>query len=248
MMREFAAANPPRKSTGLVPLPDLGKRLYKGEQGGLYPGGRNTPPKRYGGAGIAAARSIVPLDADGKPAAMGKIGLASIGMSNTTQESQAFRKLLATTPGVNPRLVFADCAQGGQTAAVTARGGFQLLESRGPAASGRRTGSPAGPGRLAETGQRSPQGSVPGRGEEAPRRSGGHRPKPPRPLPEPALDLRLEPHLRGLRGHTAQSGAPRLRDRLRREVADRGSYRRRGRRRPVDRLGTLSVGRWRGGA
>src|ERR1700704_2593638 len=36
--------HPTRESTGLIPLPDLGKGQYQGEQGGLYPGGENMPP------------------------------------------------------------------------------------------------------------------------------------------------------------------------------------------------------------
>src|SRR4051794_3723273 len=41
---EWMAAHPSRESTGLVPLPELGTGMYKGEQGGLYPGGVNTAP------------------------------------------------------------------------------------------------------------------------------------------------------------------------------------------------------------
>src|ERR1700742_4961611 len=39
--QEWMAAHPSRESTGLIPLPDLGTGMYKGEQGGLYPGGAN---------------------------------------------------------------------------------------------------------------------------------------------------------------------------------------------------------------
>src|SRR5688572_16649392 len=41
---EFVKTHPPRESTGLTPLPDLGGKTYQGEQGGLYPGGANVPP------------------------------------------------------------------------------------------------------------------------------------------------------------------------------------------------------------
>src|SRR3974390_2018454 len=44
--QEWMAAHPVRESTGLIPLPDLGKEKYKGEQGGLYPGGVNAPPAK----------------------------------------------------------------------------------------------------------------------------------------------------------------------------------------------------------
>ena len=50
-VRQYAQAHPPRESTGEIALTDLGKGLYKGEQGGLYPGGANTPPKAHLEAG-----------------------------------------------------------------------------------------------------------------------------------------------------------------------------------------------------
>jgi hypothetical protein len=117
---EYARTHPPRESTGLVPLPDLATGLYKGEQGGLYPGGRNTPPPAHLKAGLALAHEIVPLDSEGRPSADGKIVFLTIGMSNTTMESQAFRKLAAGDDSLNPRLALVDGAQGGQTARITA--------------------------------------------------------------------------------------------------------------------------------
>jgi hypothetical protein len=119
--QEFARKNPPRESTGLVPLPDLGAGRHQGEQGGLYPEGRNTPPAAHAAAGLKLGRAIVPLDADGRPAANGRVVLLTVGMSNTTQESQAFLKLAATDAAVNPAVTLVDGAQGGQTAAVTAK-------------------------------------------------------------------------------------------------------------------------------
>lgn len=119
-MREYQLRNPPRKSTGLIPIPDLGSRLHNGEPGGLYPGGSNTMPESHRQAGLAAAARIQPLDAGGRPSPSGKIVMVSIGMSNTTQESQAFAKLLGETSGLNPAFQFVDCAQGGQTALITA--------------------------------------------------------------------------------------------------------------------------------
>src|SRR5216684_8510953 len=59
---EYAKAHPPQDYTGLVPLTDLGKGTYKGEQGGLYPGGENVPPPAHAKAGLALSRQIVPLD------------------------------------------------------------------------------------------------------------------------------------------------------------------------------------------
>ena len=119
-MAEYQKANPPRESTGLVPLPALGAGDYQGEPGGLYPGGRNTPPESHQRAGIALARRIVPLDGSGAPSPDGRVVLLSIGMSNTTQEFQVFQKLAAADPGLHPRLVIVDGAQGGQAADTTA--------------------------------------------------------------------------------------------------------------------------------
>ena len=107
------------KSTGLIPLPDLGTGTYQGEQGGLYPGGRNTLPPAHRKAGLELARHITPLDADGHPSKDGKIVLISIGMSNTTMKFQAFMKLAQGDPSLNPNLTLVDGAQGGQVAWIT---------------------------------------------------------------------------------------------------------------------------------
>jgi hypothetical protein len=116
----YAKAHPPRDFTGLVPLPSLGTGLYQGEQGGLYPGGRNTLPRAHLKAGLALARKTIPLDAEGRPSESGRIVFLSIGMSNTTQESQAFIRLAHADGGLNPKLVLVDGAQSGQTARITA--------------------------------------------------------------------------------------------------------------------------------
>lgn len=109
---DYAQAHPPRESTGLVPLSDLAGKTYQGEEGGLYPGGRNTPPEAHLTQGLRLAKSIAPID--------GKIVFLTIGMSNTTQESQAFLKLAARDSEVNPKLTLVDGAQGAQVARITA--------------------------------------------------------------------------------------------------------------------------------
>ncbi len=118
--QQWVKDHPPRESTGLVALPDLGKGTHLGEQGGLYPEGRNTVPPAHLAAGQALARKIVPLDADGRPSANGKIALISIGMSNTTMKFQAFLRIAAQDRSLNPNLVLVNGAQGGQVARVTA--------------------------------------------------------------------------------------------------------------------------------
>src|SRR5258708_25218375 len=68
----------------------------------------------------------------------GKVVLVSVGMSNTTMESQTFAKLVSSDPGVNPHFVFVDGAQGAQAAdqAATATSNYwkivdQRLEKAG---------------------------------------------------------------------------------------------------------------------
>ncbi len=68
---DYARQHPARESTGLVPLPDLGKELYQGEQGGLYPGGANVAPSAHRQAGLRLAREITPLDRDGRQSPAG---------------------------------------------------------------------------------------------------------------------------------------------------------------------------------
>ena len=118
---EWAKTHPARESTNLLPLSDLGKGMYQGFPGGLYPDGQNVPPQVHLKAGLEQAKAVVPLDEEGRKSAGGKIVLLSIGMSNTTQEFQAFQKAAARDPGLNPKLAIVDGAQGGQTAQITGR-------------------------------------------------------------------------------------------------------------------------------
>lgn len=119
--QEWMAAHPARESTGLIPLPDLGTGMYKGEQGGLYPGGVNTPPPAHLKAGLALAKEIVPLDGDGHPSSDGKIVMISIGMSNTTMKFQAFQQLAKQQSDLNPKLLLVDGAQGSQVGWITSK-------------------------------------------------------------------------------------------------------------------------------
>jgi hypothetical protein len=112
------AAPPAAAGTGLVPLDQMaaGER-YKGQDGGLYGGGKNGPPPELQRAADKELAKIVPLGPDGKPAADGKIVLISIGMSNTTQEFSKFKELADRDPAKSPQVVIVDGAQGGQDAA-----------------------------------------------------------------------------------------------------------------------------------
>jgi lysophospholipase L1-like esterase len=106
---------------GLTPLMDMQPgESYLGFQGGLYPDATNAIPVPHLVGGMVQARAVRPLDAAGQPAANGRIVLLTIGMSNTSQESTAFRNRLQTFAGENPALVFVNGAQGGQTASIIA--------------------------------------------------------------------------------------------------------------------------------
>ncbi len=111
------AAAPAPWTQHLTPLTELGTGKYKGEDGGLYGGGRNEPPKLHLEAALKESAKIRPLDADGSPSKEGKIGLLSVGMSNTTQEYSRFKQLADADSAKAPNVVVIDGAQGGQTAA-----------------------------------------------------------------------------------------------------------------------------------
>jgi hypothetical protein len=106
----------PIDTSKLKPLPELGNEKYQGFEGGLYPGGKTEPPREHAAAGLALAKSIRPLAADGKPDTSGKIVMLSVGMSNTTQAFSAFQRLADADEQKNPHLVLVDGAQGGMTA------------------------------------------------------------------------------------------------------------------------------------
>jgi hypothetical protein len=107
-----------RTSVGFTPLTDMtASDRYKGEDGGLYGGGRNTPPESHVAAAKAATAKIGPLDAAGQPAANGTIAFVSISMSNATQEFSVFKQLADTDPQRSPVVRIVDCAQSGQAMA-----------------------------------------------------------------------------------------------------------------------------------
>lgn len=99
------------------PIVDMGPRdAYLGFPGRLYPDGANYLHGRHLGEGLKLALNIRPLDAAGEPSEDGKIVLLSIGMSNTSGESNAFASRLRNFRDRHPALVFINGAQGGQDA------------------------------------------------------------------------------------------------------------------------------------
>jgi hypothetical protein len=112
-----SAAMKGKESTGMVPLTELGDGKYKGESGGLYGNGKNTPPASHQAAARKELAKIRPLDGKGEPSRSGKTVLISLGMSNTTQEFSQFKRMADGDPNKSPNVVIVDCAQGGQAAA-----------------------------------------------------------------------------------------------------------------------------------
>jgi hypothetical protein len=101
-------------SSGLTPLTELGRRLYRGSaEGWLYPGETNSRPIDHDRAGLTLARGIEPLDAAGRPDPDGRYALLSIGMSNTKMEFEAFKPIADADPDKDPHLVLVNGAQGG---------------------------------------------------------------------------------------------------------------------------------------
>ena len=111
-------------TSGLKPLTDMtADDKYKGEDGGLYGGGKNEPPEQHLQAALKLAKEIQPLDADGKPSPHGKIGFISLGMSNTTQEFSEFVHAANADPAASMFVAIVDCAQGGMEAMMWATAG-----------------------------------------------------------------------------------------------------------------------------
>jgi hypothetical protein len=111
------ASEPLKPPVGLKPLTDMtADDRYKGQDGGLYGGGKNVPPEKHLQAALQEARQIRPLDPQGSPSDDGKIGFISVGMSNTTQEFSAFVPLANADPAKSPKVLIVDGAQGGMDA------------------------------------------------------------------------------------------------------------------------------------
>jgi hypothetical protein len=108
----------PRESIGVTPLSEMTARdRYKGEDGGLYGGGLNTPPEAHERAARAELARIKPLNADGQPAGNGRIVFLSISMSNATQEFSRFKRIADADAEKSSQLTIVDGAQGGQAMA-----------------------------------------------------------------------------------------------------------------------------------
>ena len=126
-------ANPARRSVvdpsdwdELVPITDLRGR-YRGEDGGLYGSGNNEPPEGHRAAHVNESRQVRPLDASGAPSDEGKIGLITIGFSNTSIETAGFKRAADADPQKTPRVVIVNGAIGGRSAVMWAWDGAAVL-------------------------------------------------------------------------------------------------------------------------
>ncbi len=122
-LESIGAPNPYFSAT---PLTDFAPgQLYLGKFSGLLYDGSNSPPPVNDADGRTFAGEVLPLDASGNPSASGKIGVVALGMSNWTEEwctgaasglthcdPQTFIDQAHNTPGINSKMVLADCAQG----------------------------------------------------------------------------------------------------------------------------------------
>lgn len=112
----------PRESTGMKPLTEMSADdRYKGEDGGLYGEGQNTPPATHRQAAEKELAAIQLLNTDGRPAADGRVVFISISMSNATQEFSRFKRIADQDPAKSAKLTIVDCAQGARTMEAWAR-------------------------------------------------------------------------------------------------------------------------------
>lgn len=114
-----------RTSVGFKPLSDMGANDYypnaadaDREEGGLYGNGSNAPPSAHYQKAVTAISQIKPLNSSGQvDEANGKIGVVSLGMSNTTQVFSKFKEIADQIgSGKSSKVVLVDGAYNAQTA------------------------------------------------------------------------------------------------------------------------------------
>ena len=110
----------------LVPITDM-LETYKGEDGGLYGGGRNQPPPSLRSAHLAESAKVVPRDAGGNPSSEGKIGFITIGFSNPSIESEDFKRAADADPQKSPHVIIVNGCIGGRSAVMWAWDGADVL-------------------------------------------------------------------------------------------------------------------------
>ena len=112
--------------SALVPITDI-TAPYKGEDGGLYGGGKNEPPDAHRAAYLKEAAGIVPRDANGGPAGNGRIGFITIGFSNPSIESADFIRVANADAQKAANVVLVNGCIGGRSAVMWAWDGADVL-------------------------------------------------------------------------------------------------------------------------
>lgn len=91
------------------PIIDMSvNEIYNNQEGGLYGNGMNTPPTLHKQAALTELSKIKPLDANGNPSSNGKIGVISVGMSNTRMIWSTFIETIAANYGINTDIGYLD--------------------------------------------------------------------------------------------------------------------------------------------
>ena len=112
---EQTNAQPP----DVVPLNDLGKGLFRGYTGGLYPGGANKPPTQYALDLLNISNTIKPIDTFGNSSANGKIAFISLGASIGGKNMRGLTKKTINNPATNPKLLMVNCDEGNRNAPLS---------------------------------------------------------------------------------------------------------------------------------
>ena len=110
----------------LIPIVDM-TESYHGEDGGLYGGGRNEPPEEHRSAHLKESKEIVARDANGTPSPDGRIGFITIGFSNSSIESEDFKRTADADPQKSSQVIIVNGCIGGRSAAMWAWDGADIL-------------------------------------------------------------------------------------------------------------------------
>jgi hypothetical protein len=114
----------PRIGQDLIPLNEMAADEYYPDathplrqEGGLYGGGSNVIPPSHYQKLVEATSQIQPLDADGNPDPVnGKIGVISVGMSNTRNEFDGYINTIKNESDISDKVVFVNGAYPGMVA------------------------------------------------------------------------------------------------------------------------------------
>jgi hypothetical protein len=101
-----------------IPLNDLGKGLYRGYMGGLYPNGSNAPEGIYASDLMKACKRVILLDTFGNSSANGKIVFISLGGSTGGHNMKALQVKTSGNPLTNPDLYLFNCNNGSGQASI----------------------------------------------------------------------------------------------------------------------------------